>query len=73
MSMKVKIKLRLLLTVMAKRNMSQNALAREVGITSGHFSQMLTGLKCPGPDYRQRLMDSSGLAWDDLFEIVESA
>ena len=73
MSIKIKLKPRRLLIVLAKRNISQNTFAREGGITSGHFSQMLTGGRCPGPVYRQRIMDSSGLTWDELFEVVEPA
>ena len=73
MSVRVRLKPEPLLTTLVRRNMSQNAFAREEAITSGHFTQMLNGTRYPGPVFRQRIMDGSGLAWDDLFEIVEAA
>lgn len=51
-------------------NISQNALARKLGLTSGFLSQLLTGKRLPSPDTRQRLQDALGLSFDDLFEEV---
>jgi transcriptional regulator with XRE-family HTH domain len=51
--------------------MSQNKLARKLGITSGFMSQALTGKRGVGPETRQKLMAAlPTLDFDDLFEIV---
>jgi transcriptional regulator with XRE-family HTH domain len=58
--------------IVARRNQSQNRFARSCGITSGHFSQLLTGKRFAGPDVRERLLNAlKPLTFDDLFEEVE--
>ena len=55
-------------------NMSQNELARTVGITSGYLSQLMSGTRCPSAEMRQRLQDVLGFdSFDDLFilEVVQ--
>ena len=73
MSVKVRLKSEPFLTSLMRRNISQRAFAREECINSGFFTQLIKGDRNPGGEMRQRIMDGSGLAWDDLFEIVESA
>lgn len=55
-------------------NMSQNALARRLGITSGYLSQLMTGSRCPSAEMRKHLQEVLGItSFDDLFilELVE--
>jgi hypothetical protein len=56
---------------LARLNLSQNKLARKLGISSGFMSQALTGKRCVGPGTREKLMAAlPGLAFDDLFEAL---
>ena len=55
-------------------NLSQNELARTVGITSGYLSQLMSGTRCPSAEMRQRLQDVLGIdSFEDLFilEVVQ--
>ena len=53
-------------------NVSQNALARRLGIDPGYFSQMMNGRRFPSPEMRARLMVGLGITdFDGLF-IVEA-
>ena len=59
--------------VWMRLNMSQNELARRVGVTSGYLSQLMSGTRCPSAEVRVRLMETLGVTdFDDLFilEIV---
>ena len=48
--------------------LTQNALARLAGITSGYLSLLMNGKKCPSPDLRQRLQEILGVTrFEDLF------
>ena len=52
-------------------DMSQNQLARQCGITSGHLSHLMNGRRSPSPRVRRQLMETLGV--DDfhrLFVIV---
>ena len=40
-----------------RHNMTQNGLARRVGITSGYLSQLMTGTRCPSAEVRRRLQE----------------
>ena len=58
--------------IVARLNLSQNALARRCGVTSGYMSQLLSGKRHPGPVVRQRLLDAlPSLGFDDVFMEVE--
>ena len=53
-----------------ERDISQNELARLVGISSGYFSQLMSGAAHPSPEVRERLQRELGIAdFDDLFSI----
>ena len=55
-----------------RTNRSQNDLARQMGISSGYLSQLITGQRCPSPRMRRRLQHALDIAqFDDLF-IVEN-
>jgi transcriptional regulator with XRE-family HTH domain len=56
--------------LLARRGISQNALAIKVNISSGYCSQLLRGTRCPSPSVRAQMMSVLGLGFDDLFEIV---
>ena len=53
-----------------ERHISQNELARRVGISSGYLSQLMSGARCPSPEVRRRLLRVLGLDFDDLFTIT---
>ena len=54
-----------------RRNLSQNDLARLVGVTSGYLSQLVNGKRHPSPATRRRLQEVLGdVEFDELF-IVE--
>ena len=54
-----------------RRNLSQNELARQLGVSSGHLSRLVNGRRCPSPSMRRRLMESLGCPqFDDLFDMV---
>jgi transcriptional regulator with XRE-family HTH domain len=56
---------------MARQNLSQNELARRLGITSGYLSQLVNGQRCPSASLRRRLLELlAGARFEDLF-IVE--
>ena len=52
-----------------ERDISQNELARRVGISSGYLSQLMSGSAHPSPEVRQSLQRELGLDFDDLFTI----
>lgn len=58
-------------TYLNRHNLAQNELARQLGISSGYLSQLMSGQRCPSPQLRRRLLRALGdPAFDDLF-IVE--
>ena len=68
--LKAKLKSERLRDVLLKKNLSQNWLAKRLKISSGYMSQMLSGVRCPSPLMRQRIMDSlPDMAFEDLFEV----
>jgi transcriptional regulator with XRE-family HTH domain len=57
--------------LLARRNMSQNSLARMLGLSSGYMAQLMNGDRYPSPRLRQRILEMlNPLSFDDLF-IVE--
>ena len=51
-----------------ERGISQNELARLVGISSGYFSRIMSGRAHPSPQVRRRLQRVLGVTdFDDLF------
>ena len=53
-----------------ERGISQNELARLVGISSGYLSQLMRGTAHPSPQVRESLQRELGLDFDDLFTIT---
>ena len=68
---KVEIKANKLMDILARRNISQNELARLCGITSGFISQLLTGQRKPSPEIRQKIMDVLNIRDFDLIFKIE--
>ena len=59
--------------LLARRNMSQNSLARMLGLSTGYMAQLMNGDRYPSPSprLRQRILETMNpLSFDDLF-IVE--
>lgn len=54
---------------LARKNVSQNWLARKLGISSGYMSQLMCGVRHPSPKLRQTIMDFFGCEFDDVFSI----
>ena len=58
---------------LSRRNMTQNELARAVGITSGHISLLMNGKRSPSPRVRRRLQAALGVTnFDELFILEPS-
>ena len=66
----VKINREVVEIAMVRNNLSQNALARKIGISSGHMSQVMAGRRRPSPQIRRRMLQYlPGYNFDDLFVI----
>jgi transcriptional regulator with XRE-family HTH domain len=71
MAVKVKIKKRALLILLATRNMSQNGLARVAGLKGGHVSQLINGDRNVSPVTRERLLKAmQPVKFEDIFTII---
>jgi transcriptional regulator with XRE-family HTH domain len=58
---------------LARKNVSQNWLARKLGISSGYMSQLMCGVRHPSPKLREKIMNSlSECNFDDLFTIIDA-
>jgi transcriptional regulator with XRE-family HTH domain len=53
----------------ARRNISQNSFALKAGISSAYIAQLLGGKRRASGFVRKKLLDASGLQFDDLFEV----
>ena len=72
MKIKVNIKPRALLTILARRNMSQNSLGRVADLQSGHVSQLISGKRNVSPETRTKLLKAlDGVQFDEIFAIRE--
>ena len=56
----------------ARLSLSQNGLARRLGVTSGHLSLILSGRRRPSPELRERMLSVLGATFDDLFYVVHA-
>jgi len=55
---------------LAEQNLSQNALASMIDISSGYMSQLINWRRCPSPSLRRRMFKAfSPLTFHDLFVI----
>lgn len=56
-----------------QKRLSQNALARQLGMNSGYLSQLLCGHRCPGRKTRLHMLEAPFLrdhSFKDLFEPI---
>ena len=57
---------------LARHNMTQNELARRVGIAPGYLSQLMCGKRSPSPRVRAALQAKLAIAeFDELFLLEE--
>lgn len=69
--LKVRIKTRKLLLLLAKRNMSANGLARGAELQSGHVSQLINGKRNVSPDTREKILRAlPGIEFQQIFSIL---
>ncbi|MCL0057741.1 helix-turn-helix domain-containing protein [Dehalococcoidales bacterium] len=68
--LRVRVNSKTLWDAIARQNISQNELARRLGITSGYMSQLVCGTRCPSPRLRRNMLELlDSLTFDDLFII----
>ena len=68
--MKVSLKTQTVRRILAKRNLSQNWLAQQLGTNSGYMSQMMTGIRNPSPRMRAKFLTVlKGYRFEDLFTL----
>ncbi len=67
---KVKLNSKAVRQVLARKNKSQNWLAKRLEISSGFMAQLLAGERCPSPNVRERIQAAfNDLRFEDLFTI----
>jgi len=72
MKIRVKVNQAVVQRAVARRNISQNALAAKVGTNSGYLSQIMRGVRYPSPKVREKLQAALyPLTFDDIFIIEE--
>ncbi len=72
MKIRVNIKPKALLLILARRNMSQNSLGRAASLQSGHVSQLISGKRNVSPSTREKLLSAlEGTPFDEIFAIRE--
>ena len=71
--LKVLVRQREVERFLTRRNLSQNAFAERLGISSGYISQLMRGERYPLAELRARILRSlRGVSFDDIFEIVDA-
>ena len=68
---RVRLKPEAVWSYLNRLNMSQNELARRVGISSGYLSQLMSGTRCPSATVRVRLMEALGVTDFDALFLLE--
>lgn len=70
--LKVLIRQREVEQFLIRRNLSQNAFAERLGISSGYMSQLMRGSRYPAAGLRARILRSlKNIKFDEVFEIVD--
>jgi len=70
--LKVLIRQREVEQFLIRRNLSQNAFAERLGISSGYTSQLMRGSRYPSAGLRARILRSlKNIKFDEVFEIVD--
>ena len=72
--MKIAIKRRKVLRILAEMNKSQNWLAHKMYTSSGYMSQLMSGVRNPSPRIRERLQRVLKVKnWKDIFKMKGKA
>jgi putative ABC transport system permease protein len=67
---RVRLRQQRLLDLLAQSTLSQNHWAIKLGISRGHWSEIVNGKHpFPSPKTRERLLEVFGMAFDELFEV----
>ena len=70
--LKVLVRQREVERFLTRRNLSQNAFAERLGISSGYMSQLMRGNRYPSAELRAKILRSlKNIAFDDIFAIVD--
>lgn len=69
--MRIRVKRAAVEAAILCRHLTKAALARDMGYTRTHITDVLAGRVSPGPKMQQRLLDVLGGTFDKFFEIVE--
>jgi len=70
--LKVKVKTNDIERLLAKRNLSHNAFAELLGISSGYMSQLVRGERYPSAELRVKILRSlRNVTFDEIFEIMD--
>jgi len=70
---KLRLKREAVLTVLARKGLSQGALSRQLGVTPAYMSMLLSGRRCVGLRLRPRIENAPSLRhleFDQLFEVL---
>jgi len=71
--LKVMVRQREVEHFLTKRNLSRNAFAGRLGISSGYMSQLMRGNRFPSAELRAKILRSlKNVTFDDIFEIVDA-
>ncbi len=68
--MKVEVRATGLRAMREKRSLTQRQLAKDIGISQNYLPALENGVRTPGPDVRQRLMQYFGCEFEALFQVV---
>ena len=72
--MRVRLNQQRLLAHLAQSRLSQNHWALKLGLSRGHWSEIVNGKHpYPSPKTRERMLEVLGLPFDDLFEVETEA
>ena len=58
--------------ILARKNMSQNCFAMRLGVSSGYMSQLMSGVRNPSPELREKILSElkmSEKGFDEIFEL----
>ena len=65
----VQLETKKLRTIMAKRFMGQNGLARLAKLSTGHVSQLINGTRHASPKIQKKLLRCLGVEFDAIFRV----
>ena len=57
---------------LSRRCLSRRSFAIKAGLSNGYLTQLLKGSRLPSTQARQKLLQATGMEFDQLFTIVSS-